>query len=504
VVAFVRSGLAITINSASISSSGAISVTYTLTDPSGLPLDEAGVNTPGAVSLTYFAAYIPKGQEQYMAYTTAPATGKVLGTVTRPTFEEGGGTVTPVGAAGSGQYQYIMKTVAPAGFDPTATTTIGMVGSRDLTAFNLGTSYAGATANFVPNGSPVTVTRDVIRTASCNSCHDKLAFHGGHAFGLEQCVMCHQPQNVDPATGNSLDLKVMAHKIHMGSSLPSVKAGTPYQIIGYMNSVNDFSTVVDPADVRRCEVCHSQTTGAAQAKAFWQEPTRAACGACHDDVDFASGKNHAAGPQPDDSLCVTCHIRQGELPFDASILGAHLVPSDTVLTYPQNPDPQITGEAIHITGVTNNAAGQKPVVSFTIKDTKGNVLPLSALEDLSFTLAGPTSDYGYTSFGSGVTTPGYDTEDGSTATCDTNSNCTYTFLNAIPANAIGTYAIAVESERLENVLPGTTVAQVVESGTENQVVYFSVDGSPVAPRRTVQARASLGPAVKKVTRSSNR
>ena len=67
-------------------------MTYTLTDPQGLPLDAAGVTTPGAVSMAYVAAYIPKGQEQYVAYTTAPATGKALGTVTRPNFELGGGT----------------------------------------------------------------------------------------------------------------------------------------------------------------------------------------------------------------------------------------------------------------------------------------------------------------------------------------------------------------------------------------------------------------------------
>ena len=86
-VDFVRPGLVITINSAKITSSGVISVTYTLTDPMGLPLDAAGVNTPGVVSLAYVAAYIPKGQEQYVAYTTASATGKVLGTITRPFFE---------------------------------------------------------------------------------------------------------------------------------------------------------------------------------------------------------------------------------------------------------------------------------------------------------------------------------------------------------------------------------------------------------------------------------
>src|ERR1700680_2355579 len=81
-VDFVRPGLAIKINAASISNTGAISVTYTLTDPLGLPWDAAGVTTPGAVSLTYIASYIPKGQEQYVAYTTASATGKVLGTIT--------------------------------------------------------------------------------------------------------------------------------------------------------------------------------------------------------------------------------------------------------------------------------------------------------------------------------------------------------------------------------------------------------------------------------------
>jgi OmcA/MtrC family decaheme c-type cytochrome len=490
VVAFARPGLVITINSASISSAGAITVNLTVTDPAGLPLDVAGVNTPGAVSLTYFAAYIPKGQEQYVSYTTASASGAKLGTVTRPTFEEGGGVLTPVGAAGSGQYQYVMKTVAPAGFDPTVTTTVGISGSRDLTAFNLGTSYTGANYNFVPNGSAVTVTRDVIETSSCNSCHDQLAFHGGHAFGMPQCVLCHQPQNVDPASGNSLDLKVMAHKIHMGSSLPSVVSGTPYQIIGYMNSVSDFSSVVDPANVQRCAVCHDQTTGAAQAKAFMQEPSRAACGSCHDDVNFASGQNHAGGFQTDDTQCANCHQPQGETPFDASILGAHVVASDTKVSYPQNPDTLIAGEAIHITGVTNTATGQKPVVSFTVKDTNGKALALSALEDISFTLAGPASDYGYTSFGSSVTTPGYDTEDGSTATCDPSSNCTYTFLNPIPAKATGTYAIAVESEILENILQGTNVAQQVESGTANQVVYFSVDGSPVAPRRQVVTKAN--------------
>ena len=75
VIDFARPGLVITINSAKIATDGTITVTYTLTDPAGLPLDATGVTTPGAISLLYVASYIPKGQAQYVAYTTATASG---------------------------------------------------------------------------------------------------------------------------------------------------------------------------------------------------------------------------------------------------------------------------------------------------------------------------------------------------------------------------------------------------------------------------------------------
>ncbi len=476
-VDFVRPGLNVTINSASINSSGAITVTYTITDPKGLPLDAAGVTTPGAVSFTYTAAYIPQGQEQYVSYVTAPATGPVLGTIVRPTFEEGG----PGKQVAPGQYQYTLSHQAPSGFDPNVTTTVAILGARDLTEFNLGTNYAHNTFNFVPNGGAVTVTRDVIRTASCNRCHDQLAFHGGHAQGIEMCVLCHQPQNADPTTGNSLDLKVMAHKIHMGSSLPSVVAGKPYQIAGYMGRLSDFSTVVDPAEVRRCEVCHDQTTGAAGAKEFMTDPSRAACGACHDDVNFATGAGHPGGIQNDDKECANCHQPQGEMDFDASILGAHVEPTESSL---------LSGLSVAIANVQNGAAGSKPTVTFTATDKSGAPVALSALGSISFTMAGPTTDYGSpTSFGSDVATPGYVTESASKASC-TNGTCTYTFTHAVPAGATGTYAIGVEARRSETVsqlIDGNTVQTAIQYGAPNKVFYFSVDGSTVAPRRNVVA-----------------
>ena len=498
VVVYVQPGLTITIVSAKIASDGTVSVDYKLTDPTGAPLDQTGVLTPGPVSLSFLAAYIPKGQEQYTSYIVRTATAASGGaTATQAGADSGGSTAT----VGTGEYVYTYGTKAPSGYDPTATNRIGIYGSRNLTEWDLGTNYADGTYDFVPAGG-TPAPRDIVRTADCDACHGLpngmtsatgsagLAAHGGSRRDVQLCIICHQPQTSDPNTGNTLDFKVFIHDIHMGSSLPSVQAGTPYQIIGFENSVNDFSTVVYPADVRRCQTCHNPKNGAAQTGLWLTEPTRAACGSCHNNVNFATGLNHPGGPQIDDSECADCHIPKGELPFDASIMGAHLVPTDTALTYPLNPDPDIASVQVTIKGVTNTLAGQQPQVAFTVQDLNGKPLALSSLANLSFTMAGPTSDYGYTSFGSDVTTPGYVSESATAATCDSSGNCTYTFQHAIPAKASGSYAMGVEARRSETVLPGTTSQMTVETGSPNQVVYFSVDGSAVQPRRTVVSVAN--------------
>jgi len=475
---FVNSGLTITANSAAISSTGIISVTYTLTDPNGLGLDATGATTPGAVSVSFVASVLPHNSLDYTTYTTKAASGPVLASTLQPS-NDSGGTTTPLG---SGQYSYTFGTVAPTGFDPTATHTIGIYGSRTLTEFNLGTNYASTTYNFVPNGSKVTYVDDQIKTTSCNNCHDQLSAHGGSRRGLDMCVLCHNPGNLDPNTGATFDAKVFFHRIHMGASLPSVIAGGSFAVTN-THGTFDYSTVVypaTPADPRDCETCHQQTTAATNKTAFLVTPTRAACGSCHDNVNFATGANHPGGPQFDDTECATCHTPQGT-DFDASILGAHVVPTSSSL---------LAGLVVKITGVANGTAGTAPVVSFTVQNSAGAGVPLATLGSISFTMAGPTTDYGYTIFGTNTTTPGYVTESASGATCSIAGACTYQFKNIVPAKATGTYAIGVEARETQVLMTDTAGAQSIEYGAPNVVTYFSVDGSPVAPRRTVIALAN--------------
>jgi OmcA/MtrC family decaheme c-type cytochrome len=468
---FVRPGLTITIVSAKIDATGTASVDFKLQDTKGLGLDRLGVTTPGAISTSFLIGSIPKGQSQFNSYATRSRTSTDGKTSVIQATSDSGGTYAQVA---DGEYVYTYGTKIPASFDATATHRVGIYGNRNLTEFDLGTNYADTTFTWVPAGGKPT-PRDVIRTASCNKCHDTLAFHGGSRRSMELCVMCHTPQLPDP-NGGTADFKVMIHKIHAGSSLPSVVAGGTYAI-----GSTDWSTVVFPSDVRRCASCHESTTGAAQANAWSTNPNRAACGSCHDDVNFATGQNHLNLPQVDDNQCAGCHVPKGELEFDASIQGAHVLPQESAAR---------PGIVVTMIKVDNGVPGKAPTVTYQLKDSSGAPINANTLtaspNKVSLNMAGPTTDYGYTSFGSDVTSPGYVSESAAAnSKCGNDGTCTYTFTHALPANAKGTFAIGVEARRGLTILPNTVKQATTQYGADNKVIYFSVDGSPVAKRRQV-------------------
>jgi OmcA/MtrC family decaheme c-type cytochrome len=232
--------------------------------------------------------------------------------------------------------------------------------------------------------------------------------------------------------------------------------------------------VVYPPDGRRCQTCHNPNNNAAQTNAWLARPTRAACGSCHDDVNFATWQNHSAGnlPQVSDNHGAQCHIPQGDLEFDPSIKGAHVYPQESAA----NP-----GLVFQILNVDNGGPGQNPTVTFTVQDFQGNGVSMTQLTGgsnrLALVMAGPTSDYGNADFG--ASTPGYVSENPvSTASCSPDGTCTYTFNAAIPANATGTYVIGIEGRRTFTVNGGTDQARSINYGADNVVFYFSEDGSP--------------------------
>ena len=488
-------GLQLAISSSSISATGVVTVSFTVTDGSGVPLDYSGTYTTGAVTAKWVISWLGAADADggipsaYTAYTTQIHTS-VDGTKHEALPDSDvGGTLTEIGV-GQGTYQYVFGTKLPAGIDGTKTHTIGAWATRP---FGGSTYVANTLYDFVPNGMPVTMTRDITTTQACNQCHNPLGYHEGNtarrSVGL--CVLCHATPAVDVSNGNGLDMPSMIHKVHRGRFLPSVLDGGTYQLTedetitdagvdgsAVVPGLVDHSGAWFPnGQIQNCAMCHQGGQGSTWRTA----PSRAACGACHDLTSFvypppAGMTLHPGGQQTTDSTCLNagCHGPSDHY----AIATVHATPST---------DPTAPTLTLSITRVTSTAPGQTPVLHFTVTQ---NAQPLDILATplpwLAVTVAGPTTDYVqaepllYPIEGS-AGDAGVDA--GSPLALDGPiGSYAFTLPVAIPASATGSYAVGMEGYLQPAGATGPIYAAL------NPVIYVAVtDASPV-PRRTVVAR----------------
>jgi len=200
--------------------------------------------------------------------------------------------------------------------------------------------------------------REIVATAKCNECHRQLGglpgdseansgagFHGGSRNETRYCMVCHTEQRKYGRSEAGIDAALKfttatekvdgravgnmpnnVHKIHMGSHLAKQNynyAGTRYNEVRF------------PQDVRNCTKCHdgaaTSTAKTAQGDNWKNVPSRLACGACHDGINFATGRgvtladaaagltsttshsgfaHGAARGLADDATCRNCHDAQ--------------------------------------------------------------------------------------------------------------------------------------------------------------------------------------------------
>jgi hypothetical protein len=559
---FIRPGLVLEIVDVVIPADRKTEVTFKLSDPAGLPLDRSGVFTPGPVSTSFILAYIPAGEEAYVSYNTRVQTSPITGDSAVQASTDSGGSYTELSV---GTYKYKFRTVLPEGYDMDVTHTLGMYASRNLAEFELSTYYANELEHFVPSGSSMPMPRDIVTTETCNNrCHQGLALHGGSRREIGLCVLCHNPsQGIDPDTGNTVDMPVMTHKIHMGAGLAN-----GYNIIGYNQTNHDYSDVVFPADVNECEACHtggiptanfplvatptavpvcdmssvgttklnwgdldafeihigsasgplfvategegSTTTGkwvsdgtvfvlvdkatgntiqtlpvnasvlgcianppgafvgmAATDHTNWLDnPSRVACGACHDWVDFATGEGHSDGKivQENDSKCALCH-KPFVAEFDRSVRGAHM---------PLYKSAQLPGIIVDFKEVTNTNPGEKPTVTFSASTKNGTLDPYT-MDRFRLMLSGPNDDISFRV---------QDSSAGKSVVWVGDNLWSYTFSTALPADATGSYAVSFEGRANVEVMMGGD-ATVQRDVGENPSLAFAVGSGTTKARRQV-------------------
>ncbi|HEY6929142.1 MAG TPA: hypothetical protein VJA66_05645, partial [Thermoanaerobaculia bacterium] len=226
---YVRPGFHITVNSVTIPADLRPLVDLSFNDDLGQPLDRLGKVTPGALSVSQVLAWYDPATRNYTAYTTRVQTAAppstMVGNKATQSAADSGGTWTDL-AVGHSTYKF--KTALPAGYDQTKTTTLAIYATRDLITPGASTKnyFANVEYDFRPDSQPVVDKWDILSNQACNTCHNPLSAHGGSRQDVKLCATCHNPQtvagtpNIDPDTGNTIDFKVMIHKIHSGENLP--------------------------------------------------------------------------------------------------------------------------------------------------------------------------------------------------------------------------------------------------------------------------------------------
>ncbi len=157
-------------------------------------------------------------------------------------------------------------------------------------------------------------TRKMVDIATCNTCHDKLALHGGGRVDTQFCVTCHNTGTTDANSGNVLTLSTMVHKIHAGQLL--AEEGENYTIWGNSNSKHEYGEVGFPQPIRNCAKCHDGANPLTPQGDNWKSvPSKEACLSCHQSgatsawsathvTNLRLGTSAATIPN---STCASCH-----------------------------------------------------------------------------------------------------------------------------------------------------------------------------------------------------
>jgi OmcA/MtrC family decaheme c-type cytochrome len=294
------------------------------------------------------------------------------------------------------------------------------------------------TKDFLVGGSSTLEPREVVKTDNCNRCHTTIQAHGGSRRTTPICVLCHT-SGAEDSSGNgvSIDFRVMIHKMHNAAHLPSVLgvatntdgtrnyAATPRP---YVVGGDDFSFIAFPVwpnlntsmprdfgysalttaqkalentmlqGATECSKCHGDPDGSgpltppAQGDIAQTQPSRRACGACHDDVDWTQNykaNQQTMGPQLNDSSCKFCHAPSGG---SLAVADAHLHPINNPAINP-GVDFAVTSMGGASGAGGNFVAGDKPTITFTLTDDSGADVPLASLDSTSTILVGPTNNY---------------------------------------------------------------------------------------------------------------
>jgi hypothetical protein len=188
---------------------------------------------------------------------------------------------------------------------------------------------------------------------------------------------------VDTVNGTAeFNFQQLVHQVHMGSNLLMTGHDiTPDNTAAWSNTTGLAGeyAINFPQNALNCSACHVAGDATPQAGNWATTPSRAACGGCHDNVNFVTGVNHIGGPQASEILCGTCHSPSDIQIYHTALMnpaenGTNVAPSynptaqltqNWQATNPNNLPAGAAAISYKLVSATVNAAGN-PVVQFQI------------------------------------------------------------------------------------------------------------------------------------------
>lgn len=402
-------GLNVKVLSVSPVGQSPVTVRFTMKDDQGFPIDIAGgysLNT--AIQPRFALAYYVQEKVSVndpnsaivdaplKVYTRSGKTAALNPTALNPASGAANGTLVENGY-GAGDYTYNFPTTT------TATDTVSGVKAVSYESGKEGathvvwiqasrqTDLVKATAPktfyvanqdyyFTPDGTTAVLPRRAIASqTACDSCHRQFkaetdttaVFHSGSRIAVAFCNVCHNPdrKNSDGTANVWANSAAFVHRIHFGDEIAPA------------NQFHGLAATY-PQDIRNCGKCHNNNdSNTPRFEQFQTNPSYAACGSCHDGVDFVSpsgtkciaqlstprGINttcvHTGGPRVDGE-CATCHDAQQITDYHIPVV---------------SPDPNNCLALSNATGCNNNtnasfvaAAGYVPdgaaAIVYEVKD----------------------------------------------------------------------------------------------------------------------------------------
>tara|TARA_R110002050_G_scaffold3108_3_gene16386 strand:- start:6382 stop:8367 length:1986 start_codon:yes stop_codon:yes gene_type:complete len=191
---------------------------------------------------------------------------------------------------GNGNYSF---TVNVEGFNPELTQRYNVIASASTLQDGVtGVPRTEITEDFDGEGFEAKYTKNIVNTATCNTCHAEGESIYHSYTDLETCTSCHTNELAIEKGKVQDEFSHLIHNVHNNAKM-------------YGRNLDKSAETAHAIVQDNCTTCHVNSEQLSESNNWSRIPTMEACSSCHTDIDFKTGQGHPQ--QVDNSNCIACH-----------------------------------------------------------------------------------------------------------------------------------------------------------------------------------------------------